>query len=102
MHIQYNRPPSSHPGGNWPSTTGRRSGGGRGNPNITSLYGISMLYQNLGVISILNGHKVEQANDKYLADSIRRHSNGGSDIESYKHNFKVYQTMIRERYYLKM
>ena len=33
MHIQYNRPPSSHPGpgGNWPSTTGRPSGGGRGN-----------------------------------------------------------------------
>ncbi len=54
------------------------------NPNITGLYGISMLYQNLGVIGILNGHKVEQANDKYLADSIRRHSNGGSDIESYK------------------
>jgi ankyrin repeat protein len=54
------------------------------NPNITSLYGISMLYQNLGVISILNGHKVEQPNDKYLADSIRRHSNGGSDIENYK------------------
>ncbi|WP_336948569.1 ankyrin repeat domain-containing protein [Acinetobacter junii] len=54
------------------------------NPNITGLYGISMLYQNLGVIGLLNGHKVEQANDKYLADSIRRHSNGGSDIESYK------------------
>lgn len=54
------------------------------NPNITGLYGISMLYQNLGVIGILNGHKVEQPNDKYLADSIRRHSNGGSDIESYK------------------
>ena len=54
------------------------------NPNITGLYGISMLYQNLGVIGILNGHKVEQLNDKYLADSIRRHSNGGSDIESYK------------------
>lgn len=53
------------------------------NPNITSLYGISMLYQNLSVISMLNGHKVEQTNDKYLADSIRRHSNGGSDIESY-------------------
>ena len=53
------------------------------NPNITSLYGISMLYQNLVVISMLNGHKVEQTNDKYLADSIRRHSNGGSDIESY-------------------
>jgi len=55
------------------------------NPNITGLYGISMLYQNLGVISILNGHKVEQVNDKYLADSIRRHSNGGSDIEKYKY-----------------
>lgn len=54
------------------------------NPNITGLYGISMLYQNLGVIGLLNGHKVEQANDKYLADSIRRHSNGGSDIEAYK------------------
>lgn len=54
------------------------------NPNITGLYGISMLYQNLGVISILNGHKVEQLNEKYLADSIRRHSNGASDIESYK------------------
>lgn len=54
------------------------------NPNVTGLYGISMLYQNLGVIGILNDHKVEQANDKYLADSIRRHSNGGSDIESYK------------------
>ncbi len=54
------------------------------NSNNTGLYGISMLYQNLGVIGILNGHKVEQANDKYLADSIRRHSNGGSDIESYK------------------
>lgn len=54
------------------------------NPNVTGLYGISMLYQNLGVIGLLNGHKVEQANDKYLADSIRRHSNGGSDIESYK------------------
>ena len=54
------------------------------NPNITSLYGISMLYQNLGVIGMLNGHKIEQANDKYLADSVRRHSNGGSDIESYK------------------
>lgn len=53
------------------------------NPNITSLYGISMLYQNLSVISMLNGHKVEQTNDKYLADSIRRHSNGGSNIESY-------------------
>lgn len=27
------RPPSSHPapGGNWPSTTGGKSGGGRGN-----------------------------------------------------------------------
>ncbi|PWB16994.1 ankyrin repeat domain-containing protein [Acinetobacter sp. AM] len=55
------------------------------NPNITGLYGISMLYQNLGVISILNGRKVEQVNDKYLADSIRRHSNGGSDIEKYKY-----------------
>lgn len=54
------------------------------NPNITGLYGISMLYQNLGVIGLLNGHKVEQANDKYLADTIRRHSNGSSDIESYK------------------
>ncbi|WP_173912907.1 ankyrin repeat domain-containing protein [Acinetobacter sp. Marseille-Q1618] len=54
------------------------------NPNNTGLYGISMLYQNLGVIGILNGHKVEQAIDKYLADSIKRHSNGGSDIESYK------------------
>lgn len=54
------------------------------NPNITGLYGISMLYQNLGVIGLLNGHKVEQVNDKYLADSIRRHSNGGSNIESYK------------------
>ncbi|MDM1304229.1 ankyrin repeat domain-containing protein [Acinetobacter indicus] len=54
------------------------------NPNITGLYGISMLYQNLGVIGILNGHKVEQVNDKYLVDSIRRHSNGGSDLESYK------------------
>ena len=54
------------------------------NPNITGLYGISMLYQNLGGIGLLNGHKVEQANDKYLADSIRRHSNGGSDIEIYK------------------
>lgn len=54
------------------------------NPNITGLYGISMLYQNLAVIGILNGHKAEQANDKYLADSIRRHSNGGSDLESYK------------------
>ena len=54
------------------------------NPNITGLYGISMLYQNLGVIGILNGHKVEPADDKYLADSIRRHSNGGSDLESYK------------------
>ena len=32
---------------------------------------------------MLNGHKVEQTNDKYLADSIRRHSNGGSDIKSY-------------------
>lgn len=53
------------------------------NPNITSLYGISMLYQNLSVISMLNGHKVERRNDKYLADSIRRHSNGGSDIKSY-------------------
>ena len=33
MEIVYNRPPSSHPssGGNWPSTTGRPSGGGRGN-----------------------------------------------------------------------
>lgn len=33
MNIQYNRPPSSHPdqGGNWPSTTGQPSGGGRGN-----------------------------------------------------------------------
>ncbi|WP_228256778.1 ankyrin repeat domain-containing protein [Acinetobacter sp. WCHAc060033] len=54
------------------------------NSNNTGLYGISMLYQNLGVIGILNGHKVEQANDKYHADSIKRHSNGGSDIESYK------------------
>ena len=54
------------------------------NPNITGLYGVSMLYQNLGGIGLLNGHKVEQANDKYLADSIRRHSNGGSDIEIYK------------------
>lgn len=54
------------------------------NPNVTSLYGISILYQNLGMIGLLNGHKVEQANDKYLADSIRRHSNGGSVIESYK------------------
>jgi ankyrin repeat protein len=53
------------------------------NPNITSLYGISMLYQNLGVISVLNGHKFEQPNDKYLADYIRRHSNGVSDIEKY-------------------
>ena len=33
---------------------------------------------------MLNGHKVERRNDKYLADSIRRHSNGGSDIENYK------------------
>lgn len=32
---------------------------------------------------MLNGHKVERRNDKYLADSIRRHSNGGSDIKSY-------------------
>jgi len=54
------------------------------NPNITGLYGISMLYLNLGVIGLLNGHKVEQVNDKYLADSIRRHSNGGGNIESYK------------------
>lgn len=54
------------------------------NPNITGLYGISMLYQNLSVIGLLNGHKVEQANDKYLADSIRRHSNGSSDIDAYK------------------
>lgn len=55
------------------------------NPNITGLYGISMLYQNLGVIGgLLNGNKIQQVNDKYLADSIRRHSNGGSDIESYK------------------
>lgn len=53
-------------------------------PNITGLYGISMLYQNLGLIGILNGHKVKQPNDKYLADSIRRHSNGGFDLESYK------------------
>lgn len=54
------------------------------NPNITGLYSISMLYQNLSVIGLLNGHKVEQDNDKYLADSIRRHSNGGSEIEAYK------------------
>ncbi len=54
------------------------------NPNITGLYGISMLYQNLSVIGLLNGHKVEQDNDKYLADSIRRHSNSCSDIEAYK------------------
>ncbi len=54
------------------------------NPNITGLYGISMLYQNLSVIGILNSHKVEHADDKYLADSIKRHSNGGSNIESYK------------------
>ena len=33
---------------------------------------------------MLNGHKVERRNDKYLADSIRRHSNGGSDLESYR------------------
>lgn len=25
------RPSNGHPGGNWPSTTGRPSGGGRGN-----------------------------------------------------------------------
>jgi hypothetical protein len=49
---------------------------------------------------LLNGHKVEQANDKYLADSIRRHSNGGSDIEAIN-KLQAYQTMIRERYYLK-
>jgi ankyrin repeat protein len=54
------------------------------NPNITGLYGISVLYQNLSVIGLLNGHKIEHSDDKYLADSIRRHSNGGSDIENYK------------------
>lgn len=54
------------------------------NPNITGLYGISMLYQNLSVVGLLNGHKIEHADDKYLSDSMRRHSNGSSDIEGYK------------------
>lgn len=53
-------------------------------PNITSLYGISMLYQNLSLIGKLNGHNIKQSHDKHLADSIRRNSNGSLDIESYK------------------
>ena len=57
-------------------------------------------FTRIGVIGLLNGHKVEQANDKYLADSIRRHSNGGSDIESYK-QLQSLPSHDLERYYLR-
>lgn len=54
-------------------------------PNMTSCYGISMLYQNLGIIKNILGRKnVKPVYDKYLEDSIKRYSNSASSIDHYK------------------
>lgn len=53
------------------------------NPNITSLNGVSVLYQCIGLIGQLNGHTSEIVPDKYMADSIKRYTNGEGDLQRY-------------------